>query len=133
MGSKNHKPIEQLFVACGFEPTETYFTVDRRLIMRDLRRDPCRAEGRHQPLSDRRGPGRSQLRLAWARRLSGLTPPQCANNAQVNAANAATNVQRDMFNQIRGDLSPYNAVRPRRADRPQPLSVGQSGRCAEAT
>lgn len=26
MGSKNHKPIEQLFVACGFEPTETYFS-----------------------------------------------------------------------------------------------------------
>jgi hypothetical protein len=32
-----------------------------------------------------------------------------AADAQVNAANAATGVQRDMFNQIRGDLSPYNA------------------------
>lgn len=26
MGSKNHKPIEALFMACGFEPMETYFS-----------------------------------------------------------------------------------------------------------
>jgi GNAT superfamily N-acetyltransferase len=26
MGSKNHKPIEALFLACGFEPCETYFS-----------------------------------------------------------------------------------------------------------
>ncbi len=32
-----------------------------------------------------------------------------AANAQVGAANAATQVQQHMFDQIRGDLSPYNA------------------------
>jgi hypothetical protein len=83
--------------------------MDRRLIMRDLRRDPCRAEARHEAYC---GVAAALVATAAASVGSAVIGAHAAHNAadaQVGAANAATGVQRDMFNQIRGDLSPYNA------------------------
>lgn len=74
--------------------------------MRDLRRDPCRAEMRHSAYCEI-----AAAAISAAAAIGGAAiGAHAANNAadaQVNAANRATQVQQHMFDTIRGDLSPF--------------------------
>lgn len=77
--------------------------------MRDLRRDPCRAEARHfQACSVVAGLITGGAALGSA--VIGANAADKAGDKQVSAANASIGVQKGMFDTIRGDLGGYREI-----------------------